>query len=322
MELMKLKVSYSTMRGDELLAKIVSQYDIEAPLECVFKQRGVNDTYELRCANRKYSLRVYRYALRERDEIDFEMAAISYLYEKGVNVAYPIVKKNGDYVTKIEAPEGVRYVIITAHANGEHLRFKESDQVVRFGKSAATLHKLSDGFSTPHQRPDMDIDYLLDNSLHIIRPYFDKSPDVWNILEKAATKIRSCVSAESRNKLDTGFCHGDFHGGNVREADDVMTHFDFDCCGMGLRIYDLATFKWSARQRDKHDEQWPAFLKGYQSVRPIGEVDLALVDMFVFIRHIWLMSLHMSNADHFGHRLTSKEYIDHQMNFLKELPVI
>ena len=69
---MRLKVGYSTLRGDELLAKIVSQYDIDSPLECVFMQRGVNDTYELRCANRKYSLRVYRHALRKRDEIDID----------------------------------------------------------------------------------------------------------------------------------------------------------------------------------------------------------------------------------------------------------
>jgi len=60
MELIKLKVGYSTLRGDELLAKIVSKYNIKEPLECVFKQRGVNDTYELRCGDRKYSLRVYR----------------------------------------------------------------------------------------------------------------------------------------------------------------------------------------------------------------------------------------------------------------------
>jgi len=305
MELMKLKVGYSTLTGDDLLAKIVSQYEIEEPLECVFMQRGVNDTYELRCGDdRKYSIRVYRHALRERDEIDFEMAAISYLHKKGAYVAYPIVKRNGDFVTKIEAPEGIRYVIITAHADGEHLRYKKPDQAVRFGESAATLHKLSEGFNTTHHRPDLDVDYLLDNSLQIIRPYFYKNLDDWTILEKAATEARLRVSSESRNKLDTGFCHGDFHGGNVREADDVITHFDFDCCGMGLRIFDLATFYWSARLREKHEEQWPAFLEGYRSVRSIGEVDLALLDTFVFIRHVWLMSLHMGNADDFGHGLT------------------
>jgi len=225
-------------------------------------------------------------------------------------------------VTKIEAPEGIRYVIITAHADGEHLRFNEPDQALRFGESAAMLHKLSEGFSTLHQRPDLDVDYLLNNSLQIIRPYFDESLEDFSILEKAASAARSRVSAVSRNQLDTGFCHGDFHGGNVREAANVISHFDFDCCGMGLRIFDLATFNWSARLSEKHDERWPAFLEGYQSVRSIGEVDLALLDTFVFIRHVWLMALHMGNADDFGHGVTSKEYIDHQMKFIKDLPVV
>lgn len=319
---MKIKAGYSTLCGDELLAKIVSQYDIKAPLQCVFQQRGVNDTYELRCSDRKYSLRVYRHALRERDEIDFEMAAINYLHQKGADVAYPIAKKNGEYVTEIEAPEGHRYVVITAYANGEHIRFEERQHAVQFGESAALLHDLSEGFHTSHRRPNLDINYLLDDSLQVICPYFVNSPEDWAVLEKTSTEARLRVSSVSRNRLDTGFCHGDFHGGNVREADGVITHFDFDCCGIGLRIFDLATFNWSARLREKQDEGWPAFLEGYRSVRNIGEDDLALLDTFVFIRHVWLMSLHMGNADDFGHGVTSQDYIDHQMKFIKKLPIV
>jgi len=76
----------------------------------------------------------------------------------------------------------------------------------------------------------------------------------------------------------------------------ALTHFDFDCCGIGYRIFELATFNWSMRLRGQEESTWPEFLAGYESQRQLKGEDFSLLYYFVVIPHIWLMALHMSNA--------------------------
>ena len=117
--------------------------------------------------------------------------------------------------------------------------------------------------------------------------------------------------------MDKGFCHGDVHGGNAHLHNGVLTHFDFEECGFGFRVFDLATFKWAFGLRDSKSEKWQAFVNGYQSVRKISEADFELLDTFVLLRHVWLIGFHMRNASDFGGELTSDEYIDRQWRVLK-----
>ena len=61
------------------------------------------------------------------------------------------------------------------------------------------------------------------------------------------------------------------------------------------------------------------FLEGYRSKREIGDKDLALVDSFVVIRHIWWMALIMGNARDFGYCETSDGFIKKQIDYIKKL---
>ena len=90
-----IAASYSTLSGSELLAQVVCQYKVNKPQACRFWTRGINDTYQVQCADERYSLRAYRHAFRSRNDIEFEIAALNYLRNKGAHVAYPIEKKGG-----------------------------------------------------------------------------------------------------------------------------------------------------------------------------------------------------------------------------------
>ena len=111
--------SYSTISAKALLDEVVSDYCVKSPQDCIFWERGANDTYRVRCADAYYSLRVYRCDAFPREAIAFEAEALSYLHDQDFTVAYPIARKSGGYLTEIAAPEGPRFVLLTSFADGE-----------------------------------------------------------------------------------------------------------------------------------------------------------------------------------------------------------
>ncbi len=60
----ELVCSYSTSGCKDLMAKVIPDYCIDNPLECQFREHGANDTYQVRCADARYFLRVQRLSAR------------------------------------------------------------------------------------------------------------------------------------------------------------------------------------------------------------------------------------------------------------------
>lgn len=315
----ELSSSYSTICSKELMMKVLPDYCIDNPLDCLFWERGTNDTYQVRCADARYSLRIYRHDIYPRGEIDFEVEALNYLHNNGFPVAFPIARKSGGYITEIMAPEGIRYVLLTAFVDGKTLEFESLDDSRIFGESVANLHEISQGFKTHHKKKDLNLQNFIDDSIVAIEPYVSHRPEDLSLLSQLAANARAAVQKTDESVLDIGFCHGDLHGYNAHLNGDVVTHYDFEECGFGYRIFDLATFKWSFVFDDSGADQWLAFLDGYQSVRKASEADLQLLDTFVLLRHIWIIAFHMRNANDFGYDMASDGYIDHQWKRLRKL---
>lgn len=108
----------SVLNNQDLLKLVVPFYEIEHPTSCDFLAEGANDSYKVVAGNKKYLLRVYSKHWRTKADIQFEIEALCHLDKKGVKVSYPIKRKDGGFITSIEAPEGTRYVIITTYAEG------------------------------------------------------------------------------------------------------------------------------------------------------------------------------------------------------------
>jgi Ser/Thr protein kinase RdoA (MazF antagonist) len=91
------------------------------------------------------------------------------------------------------------------------------------------------------------LEHLLEQPLQSIRPLLARRRDDWEYLVTLAEKLRLHMYALPLESLETGFCHGDLHGGNAhRDRAQTLTFFGFDACGMGWRVYDIAVFRWSA----------------------------------------------------------------------------
>ncbi len=313
---MKLPASYSVICASSLLEQVAPLYDIDVPEKCEFWYRGLNDTYKLLSSQGVFALRVYRHGWRTSSDIGFELNALAHLHEKGGKVAYPIPRFDGRYETKIDAPEGERIVIITSFVGGSTLSYENLDDAEAFGKSAAQIHNLTNDFETNHVRYKLDEAHLIWVPVERIEPFLSDRKEDWDYIQQLSDRLADSYKTVANNEPER-FCHGDFHGFNAHQHNQEIYHFDFDCCGLGLRLFDLATFKWSARLRKKEEEWWPCFLNGYQAVREI-EINLDQIEAFVAIRHLWLLGLHAGMSRDFARGWLNRKYIDNKIEFLKE----
>ena len=315
----QIGVTYSTLSPSDVFKLVVPQYRIANPISCEFWHRGLNDSYKVQSSDGNFILRVYRKDWRTLPQINFEIETLNYLHGKGANVSYPIARKDDGLVTVVSAPEGVRYAIMTSFAEGDCLSYDDPHDAFLYGKNVAEIHSLTDGYSNEHPRFELDLNHLLVEPLRAIHPFLTHRPDDWKYLEKFGKHLFNYVEGIESKNIDYGFCHGDFHGWNAHKFREQLTFFDFDCCGMGWRAYDMAVFRWGARLREKESECWQGFIEGYNTQRKISETDLTLSVAFLAIRDFWLMGLHMGNSAYFGKAWLDNTYIDRRMKFLKSI---
>ena len=72
------------------------------------------DTYQVEAESSTYFLRIYRHGWRTRAEIEAEVDMLLHLRSEGLSVSYPLERTDGTHLTRISAPEGVRYAIAPA----------------------------------------------------------------------------------------------------------------------------------------------------------------------------------------------------------------
>ena len=136
------------------------------------------------------------------------------------------------------------------------------------GSTFAAIHNAVDDFSSSHPRFHLDLDHFIDTPMRRIQPFLADHPEKYEYIRDFALRVKAKILALPADELEYGFCHGDFQGGHAYLApDDTFTFFDFDCCGLGYRAYDLAVFRWAARLSDKEDLWWEPYIEAYQQVR-------------------------------------------------------
>jgi Ser/Thr protein kinase RdoA (MazF antagonist) len=313
-------VTHSVLSIKALLSDVLPNYDIKVPTECKFLSLGLNDTFLVTTGQNKYILRAYRKDWRSREDIHFELELLQHLKQQGIPVAAPIARKDGTFVEEVLAPEGLRYIALFSYALGKEIAYEadEENDCYLYGKAVANIHTATATFQSNYRRFSIDLEHLLDKPLESIGPLLAHRPDDWNYLVTLVEKLRTCVQALPLKGLETGVCHGDFHGGNVHVNEHgTYTFFDFDCCGFGWRTYDIAVFRWSSRLANKEKERWTPFLRGYTEVRPLEDIDLRATPYFVAIRHVWLTGLHTGNGQDWGYWMDDR-YFDRALKFFRE----
>ena len=297
-----MKFIYSQLSSDSVLDIINSKYELGQSISSKFYVLGLHDNYLIECSNKKYIFRLYRNGWRTKEEILFEVDLLSYLEKTSSNVASPVKIKNNELVTYIEAPEGIRSGVLFHYADGQPPSSDVScEECHLLGISVAKIHENSDGFKSKYKRETLDLPYLVDDSLKLIRPFLNSSQieSLSNIREIIYQNISNLTPDNS----DFGICTGDINLTNFHiNQNKIITHFDFDQCGYGFRAFEIAKFTGGFRRNEAKHDKLNAFLNGYESVRVISENEKRAIPYFEIVAPIWVLAIHACNVDKIGHQ--------------------
>jgi Ser/Thr protein kinase RdoA (MazF antagonist) len=293
-------VTHSILSASALMDMVAVQYAVGQPVMCRLLSRSMNDTYLLSTHEAAYILRAYRTQWRSLSEILYECDLIDFLKQQGIAVSIPVVRRDGDVIAALEAPEGPRYIALFTYAPGHHVPLEEA-ACRQFGATLASMHTAAQYFASQHQRFTLDLDPLVDRPLMLIEPWLRDRPADWRIVMQSADMVRVGIAQLIKQGLDTGVCHGDVWDGNAHlSADGTVTLFDFDYCGRGWPSYDLAVFRSTVDLAGADIQVWEAFLKGYQQRRTLSAADVAALPLMVAVRRIWHMGIQVANGNDWG----------------------
>lgn len=317
----KVLPSTSLFDADALTQWAGRHYSLGEPTVGWLHQAGVNDTYFLTAGDAPLVLRVYRHGWRTRPEIDAELRALSFVSRRGVRVAAPLRADNGQLVTELDAPEGIRFAVLFERAPGAHVFGPPLlAQCRAYGRLAAELHSACDAMRRRVRRFDIDLSHLLDEPIRALEPILTNRPDTLAFVNEMAERIRPKIRALPIADGALGLCHGDLHFGNAMFDDTgAPTLIDFDCCGYGWRAYDLAVFRWSLRgSKSSQSRRWNQFLSGYQQSRTLPDRLDEAVPLFLVARTIWLMGFQAEvMPERYGLSRFNDPYFDHWVGLMR-----
>jgi len=309
---------YSQLSAQSAEQLVASNYDVATLENCNFYARGLHDNYLLHAPNRKYILRIYRKQWRTAEEISFELDVLDFLSRNGAPVAYPLQTKHDELSIEIECPEGKRYAALFHYADGyapgNDISVEESTLL---GKSVAKIHRLSENYKTRYTRPTLDIHYLLDESIVSIEPFV--SVETLEYLKSIQHKLHQRLPSLPHEAGIYGICIGDVNPTNFHVADNDLTIFDFDQCGLGYRAFEIGKFLSSIYNTKQRSEIAQAFLAGYQQVRQLSHEEITAIPYFEMISVIWVMAINAKNSDLIGYKWLDKDFWDRKMALLDKL---
>jgi Ser/Thr protein kinase RdoA (MazF antagonist) len=186
----------------------------------------------------------------------------------------------------------IYYYIVSEYVEGEELEHLagpiDSSMAVRVGEIAAKLHVQS--FLRSREKPDLDcFQWDVENLLgHRARwgdfnlyPAADASRQ---LLNTAAQRIIRKLKTYGKSRDTYFLIHSDLHTGNLLVNGNDVTVIDFDDCGYGWFLYDLAAFL--SHQNDHLDELVNGWCTGYETVRALTDEDIQMIPVFVLLRRL------------------------------------
>ena len=249
-----------------------------------------------------YVLRLHRPGYHTAEELDSERIWLAALRDAGISVPTPVSTPDGRYFVPVPIGSSeIRQAGLNLWADGEIVGVlltqpggtnealaEISEPFGQLGSLMAAMHNQATAWTPPpsFRRHRFDVDGLLGDA-----PFwgpFWKHPklttDERSLLVASRDACRATLAQYGEPGRTFSMIHADLHLANLLVDNGQLAIIDFDDAGFGWHQYDIAVAMYHSRAAPDFDQAAAAFLRAYQSVRPISEYDLSLVPMFELIR--------------------------------------
>jgi Ser/Thr protein kinase RdoA (MazF antagonist) len=295
------RISKSFLATEVLEHRLEAAYGFQH-VRCQLITATLRDVYLVVSDAGRYILIVYPHDSRTFDEIMAEWRFVGYLAQHAVPVAPAHPTSTGEYLLTFQAPEGLRYAIVTIYVPGEHLRRRPSvDATRRYGEIIATIHTLADQAPPSLLRTLFTIPIRLEQAIAGIQSALLDRPSDYAYLASCALELQARLQSLTHESAAYGIIHGDVIRANALVANDgIVTVIDFDWYGLGWRAYDIASYVLTIRGDPNEQHFAKAFIAGYSAVRTLPEHEYTLLPLFEAIRAILEIGTPAQHVDHWG----------------------
>ncbi len=242
----------------------------------------------------RHVLRLHRPRYQSPATIGSELAWLAALGSAtDIPVPRPLAGTDGEMLQEVAAD---RYAVLFAFEAGSEPS-PDQDLVQLFavlGRYAATAHSHAANWQQPERfvRPIWDAVGLLEpaglwgdwrKAPHVEGPVFDD-------LQRLENRLRADLRAYGTDIDRFGLIHADMRLANLLVDGERVTVLDFDDCGFGWFLYDLAaslSFLETSPQVPALIRSW---LTAYMAIRPLNADDIGMIDAMILLRRMALLA--------------------------------
>lgn len=313
-------VSWTLLAPEALAGRLQAAYGLEN-VQCRLFTVAMRDVYWVADSDQHYIFYLYRAGNRPEAEIAGEWRFVDFLAQEGLPVLPALRTREGEAVLSFVAPEGRRYGVLTRHEDAGHFRHRPGLPAARaYGRTIARLHEVSTKLDTDFGRPPADPRRQLAEATRAFAYAFPDRPEDHVFLQQAAQQLQTRLPAVPDDPPFYGMIHGDVIQANALVSDDGqrVTLIDFDLCGPGRRIYDVASFFITLHGTPDEREMRAAFLEGYVGVRMLKRPELEALPLYEAVRAVFSIGVPAGQINIWG-RATVEPYLDEGLNRLRIL---
>lgn len=260
-----------------------------------------NAVFRVRLPNgRPAALRIHRLGYHTDAALRSELQWMGFLQSAGIATPSPVPTPAGDLfvLVSLDASMQPRQADCLSWLEGRAVGARgvplaytpeQARQVfTAIGRTIAHMHNASARWTPPagFARHAWDLDGFFGANPTWGR--FETSPFLdgprRELVLRARDKAVKALSAHERSSRNFGIIHADLVRENVLIHDGAVRIIDFDDCGYGWHMYDLAVALYQNREEAIYPLIEAALLDGYRQEREVTPLDIAALPLFSALR--------------------------------------
>jgi len=269
-----------------LLDQVLPQYGL-VPSRVQFLTHFENTTFRITAQGQDYLLRLHRPGYNSPAAIRSELQWLAALsQETDLSVQVPVATLSGDWLAsaQMEGLPTARYGTLLSWQAGRHSRKCQPRHLRQLGQLAARLQA-----HARHWTPPTGFERRSWSGAAFLRLH---DTQLWQQIPQRQRGLyrEFCAyfqTAEAQLGTDNQLLlHADLHLGNVLFRQGQICPIDFDDCGFGQRIYDLAVVLYPHLYTPDYAWRREALLAGYTSETSLSETELNHLETFIIARSL------------------------------------
>jgi Ser/Thr protein kinase RdoA (MazF antagonist) len=309
----------STLSATHLATFLQQQYGLGAGATCRLLRAAINHAYLVTDGQQKYVFRVYSYNWRTELEITEEIGLLQLLKENDLPVSYALPDPKGNFIQHIAAPEGRRMAVLFSYAKGEKVLNYSAELHYKLGEIMARMHTVT--HDLPFNRVQYTPAVLLIDSFEKIKQFISGDTEEMQWMQQAQQQLLRLFNNAAAFSLRNGVVHLDiwFDNLNIHNNQDI-TLFDFDFCGTGWLLLDIAYYQLQLfhieKEPEQHELKLNSFLKGYESITPIHEAEKQLIPAASVSLYFFYLGVQCQRFENWTNTFLNETYLKRYINVL------